>query len=190
MQSQPQPQLAAMLRGQMFEGFLLVKAAEQRTSSNGGKYLDMTLADRSGEVNAKMWDGAAAAPKALSVVKVRGMMLEYNNRAQLRVDKMRLPEEKDPVDMNLLIPCAPEPPEVMRERCTAGPGRFRTRACANWCWPGWTPPGIGSTTTPPLRSCTTPSAAGFCTTPAPCFGPPPPFAPSIRTWMPTCWPPG
>lgn len=115
MQSQPQPQLAAMLRGQMFEGFLLVKAAEQRTSSNGGKYLDMTLADRSGEVNAKMWDGSAAAPKALSVVKVRGMMLEYNNRAQLRVDKMRLPEEKDPVDMNLLIPCAPEPAEVMRE---------------------------------------------------------------------------
>ena len=90
MQSQPQPQLAAMLRGQMFEGFLLVKAAEQRTSSNGGKYLDMTLADRSGEVNAKMWDGSTAAPKALSVVKVRGMMLEYNNRAQLRVDKMRL----------------------------------------------------------------------------------------------------
>ena len=69
MQSQPQPQLAAMLRGQMFEGFLLVKAAEQRTSSNGGKYLDMTLADRSGEVNAKMWDGAAAAPKAPSAPK-------------------------------------------------------------------------------------------------------------------------
>ena len=77
MQSQPQPQLAAMLRGQMFEGFLLVKAAEQRTSSNGGKYLDMTLADRSGEVNAKMWDGAAAAPKALKHPE------DYDARAQL-----------------------------------------------------------------------------------------------------------
>ena len=35
MQSQVQPSLGGMIKGQMFEGFLLVKAAEQRTSSNG-----------------------------------------------------------------------------------------------------------------------------------------------------------
>ena len=119
MQSQPQPQLNAMMRGQMFEGFLLVKSAEQRTSSNGGKYLDMTLTDRTGEVNAKMWDAATAAPKALSVIKVRGMMQEYNNRAQLRVDKLRIPDARDQVDMNLLIPCAPEPADVMKEELYA-----------------------------------------------------------------------
>lgn len=115
MQSQVQYSLADMIRGQIFEGFLLVKSAEQRTSSNGGKYLDMTLADRSGEVNAKMWDGTCAPPKVLSVVKIRGMMLEYNNRPQLRVDKLREPGEKDQVDMSLLIPCAPRPAGEMRE---------------------------------------------------------------------------
>ena len=39
----PQPQLAFMMKGQMFDGYLLVKAASQRTSSNGSKYLDLTL---------------------------------------------------------------------------------------------------------------------------------------------------
>ena len=58
----PQPQLVSMLKNQAFDGFLLVRAAAQRTSSNGSKYLDMTLCDISGEVNAKMWDGLTPAP--------------------------------------------------------------------------------------------------------------------------------
>ena len=113
MQSQPQPQVRGMIKGQMFEGFLLVRASEQRTSSNGSKYLDMTLCDLSGEVNAKMWDGTVKAPKVGAVVKLRGMMLEYNSRPQLRVDKLRLSEEADGVDVSMLIPCAPEPARQM-----------------------------------------------------------------------------
>ncbi len=115
MQSQVQPSLGGMIKGQMFEGFLLVKAAEQRTSSNGSKYLDMTLGDVSGEVNAKMWDGTAAAPGVGKVIRLRGMMLEYNGKPQLRVDKFRLALENDRFDMSMLMPCAPEPPQNMMD---------------------------------------------------------------------------
>ena len=115
MQSQVQPSLGGMIKGQMFEGFLLVKAAEQRTSSNGSKYLDMTLGDFSGEVNAKMWDGTAAAPGVGKVIRLRGMMLEYNGKPQLRVDKFRLALENDKFDMSMLMPCAPEPPQNMMD---------------------------------------------------------------------------
>ena len=108
-----QPQLAAMIRNQAFDGFLLVRAAAQRTSSNGGKYLDMTLCDLSGEVNAKMWDGLTAPPAVAQVIRVRGVMLEYNGRPQLRVDKMRPATEADDYDMDALTPCAPLPPEEM-----------------------------------------------------------------------------
>ena len=76
----PQPQLASMLKNQAFDGFLLVRAAAQRTSSNGSKYLDMTLCDISGEVNAKMWDGLTPAPAPATVLRLRGVMLEYNGR--------------------------------------------------------------------------------------------------------------
>ena len=109
-----QPQLSQMIKGQMFDGYLLVRAAAQRTAQNGSKYLDMTLCDISGEVNAKMWDSMALPPTVAEPVRVRGMMQEYNNRAQLRVDKMRDVTEQDDVDMSVLTPVAPFPAEEMK----------------------------------------------------------------------------
>ncbi len=108
-----QLQLAQVIKNQIFEGFVLVRTSEQRTSSNGSKFLDMTLGDVSGECNAKMWDGTVLPPAPGSVVKIRAMMQEYNNHPQLRVDKMRPVGDKDDVDMSLLVPCAPYPAEDM-----------------------------------------------------------------------------
>ena len=109
----PQPQLQSMIKGQVFDGYLLVRSAQQRTSSNGGKYLDMTLCDISGEVNAKMWDGATPPPAPAQAIRLRGMMLEYNGRPQLRVDKLRAVTEADELDMDALTPCAPQPANEM-----------------------------------------------------------------------------
>ena len=115
----PQPQLAFMMKGQMFDGYLLVKAASQRTSSNGSKYLDLTLCDITGEVNAKMWDSMTLPPAIAEPVRVRGMMQEYNNRAQLRIDKMRDVTENDDLDLSLLTPVAPYPATEMMELINA-----------------------------------------------------------------------
>ena len=46
--------LSDIHRDDKFEGFLIVRAAEQRAAASGKNYLDMTLADRSGSINAKM----------------------------------------------------------------------------------------------------------------------------------------
>ena len=108
-----QPLLSEMIKGQMFDGYLLVRASSQRTAQNGSKYLDMTLCDLSGEVNAKMWDSLTTPPAVAEPIRVRGMMQEYNNRAQLRVDKMREITDQDDVDMSALTPVAPFPAEEM-----------------------------------------------------------------------------
>ena len=108
-----QPQLAGMLKGQVFDGYLLVRSASQRTSQNGGKYLDMTLCDISGEVNAKMWDSLTPPPETAQPIRLRGVMQEYNNKAQLRVDKLRPVSEQDDIDMSALIPVAPFPARDM-----------------------------------------------------------------------------
>ena len=105
--------VASLNRDIKFEGFLLVRSAEQRTSSNGGKYLDMTLCDTTGDINCKMWDGTVQPPRQGSVVKVRGTVQEYNGRLQLRVERLRTPTPGDDVDVSLLMPCAPEPPQDM-----------------------------------------------------------------------------
>jgi 23S rRNA maturation-related 3'-5' exoribonuclease YhaM len=38
------------------ECFALVKSCDKKSAKNGSTYLDMLLADKDGEVYAKMWD--------------------------------------------------------------------------------------------------------------------------------------
>ncbi len=108
-----QATIASLTKEARFEGFVLVRMSEQRTGSNGSKYLDLTLADRTAEVNGKLWDGAVPPPPTGSVIKVRGLVVEYNGRLQLRIEKLRAQEAGDEVDMSALTPSAPEPPEAM-----------------------------------------------------------------------------
>ncbi|MEG0511822.1 MAG: HD domain-containing protein [Clostridia bacterium] len=109
----PQQTISELTKDQRFEGFLLVRTSDQRTGGNGAKYLDMNLADRTGEINAKLWDGTVAAPAVGTVVKVRGGTLEYNGRLQLRIERFRAQAAEDEVDMAALATCAPEAPEEM-----------------------------------------------------------------------------
>ena len=112
-----QPTVAAFTKDLKFEGFLLVRTSEQRASSNGSKYLDMTLCDRTGDINAKVWDGTIQPPKVGGVIKVRAQVTEYNGRLQLRVNKLREAQEEE-FDMSLLVPCAPQPPRDMLREIT------------------------------------------------------------------------
>ncbi|MHC1786345.1 MAG: 3'-5' exoribonuclease YhaM family protein [Christensenellales bacterium] len=109
-----QAKVAEFSKGLLFEGFLLVRMAQQRKSNNGGNYLDMTLADNSGDINAKVWDPLATPPEQGSVVKARAAVTEYNGRLQLRVDKFRPSTAQDAIDLSDLVAAAPEPPEDMR----------------------------------------------------------------------------
>ncbi len=109
-----QTAVSQFVKDMRFEGYLLVRSAEQRTATSGSRYLDMNLADKTGEINAKVWDGTVPAPQTGSAVKVRGLVLEYNGRLQLRVDKMRPVEPPDEMDVSLLTPCAPQPPDEMQ----------------------------------------------------------------------------
>lgn len=90
------------------EGFVLVKNCDKKTAKNGSIFLDLHLADKSGEINAKMWDFREGAflPEANSIVKVRGVISEYNGTPQLRVDRIRAKWDNDNVDMSDIIPSA------------------------------------------------------------------------------------
>ncbi len=114
----PQPKVCELQKDQRFEGFLLVRSSAQRTGSNASPYLDLNLTDRTGELNAKVWDGNVPPPAPGSIVKVRGGTLEYNGRLQLRVERIRAMAPTDEVDMASLTPCAPEPPEAMLKELT------------------------------------------------------------------------
>ena len=63
--------VSQLVKDLRFEGFLLVRSSDQRTGSNGSRYLDMNLADRTGEINCNMWEGNVAWPPLESVINVR-----------------------------------------------------------------------------------------------------------------------
>lgn len=107
--------ISELIKNVTFEGFLLVKESAQRTSSNGGKYLDMTLTDLTGSINAKVWDSSVLPPEVGSVIKVRAAVLEYKDKLQLRVDKMRYSVGEDEIEMEKLIPCAPRSADDMMD---------------------------------------------------------------------------
>ena len=121
-----QQKVCDLVKDQRFEGFLLVRSADQRTGGNGAKYLDLNLADRTGEVNAKVWDGNVPLPAPGSIVKVRGGTLEYNGRLQLRVERIRAMADSDDVDISLLTPCAPETPEEMLRQINETVAAFKS----------------------------------------------------------------
>ena len=121
-----QQRVCDLTKDQRFEGFLLVRTSDQRTGGNGAKYLDMNLADRTGEINAKVWDGNVPPPAPGTVVKVRGGTLEYNGRLQLRVEKLRTVADGDEVDMSSLTPCAPDAPESMLAEIEAAVDAFQS----------------------------------------------------------------
>jgi 3'-5' exoribonuclease len=103
--------LAELKKGERFEGILLVKQAEVRVSQNGSRFLDITLCDKTGEMNAKAWDWAREdAPKALSVVSVRAVTNEFMGKLQMKIDSIAAADVSQ-TNLALLIPCAPESPD-------------------------------------------------------------------------------
>ena len=98
-----------------FSGDLLVRTVDKRTGKNGKDYLDLTLCDCTGDINAKMWNPEAlpGIPVASGAVHVDSQIEEFNGRIQMRVNRM-LPASNP--DWRKLIPCAPETPDVMRNK--------------------------------------------------------------------------
>lgn len=74
------------------EGFCLVKNCDKRVSSKGDTFLDITLSDKSGDINAKLWSYSPAEHGEYQIddlVKVRGTLSKYQGADQLKIDKIR-----------------------------------------------------------------------------------------------------
>ena len=106
-----QSELNTLKTNDKLEHFLLISSFNVKNTKTGKQYLDMTLRDRSIELNAKMWSNFETFVEQAfigSVVKVLGVIDEYNEQPQIKIDRIRLATEKDsvsPIDFlpNLLV---------------------------------------------------------------------------------------
>ena len=93
----------------LVEGFCIIKTIDKKTSSKGDCYLDMTLGDSEGEINAKLWRYSPEAYgeyDANQIVKVRGTISEYNGQDQLRVERIRPTTPEDNVKTEYFVKSA------------------------------------------------------------------------------------
>ncbi len=98
------------------EGFCIIKALEKKTTAKGLPYLDLVLADSSGEISAKYWDYKEELQgrfDAGQLVKVKGTISVYNDAEQLRVERMRPVIDSDDVNIGDFVPSAEYTGEAM-----------------------------------------------------------------------------
>ena len=101
--------------GFTIQGYYIIKEVELKKSKNNSKYLDMVLADKTGEVNSKIWDYKLEESEFSknSLVKVKGEVINYSNNLQLNISKIRITNEEDSVKIEDFVPAAPIPAEDM-----------------------------------------------------------------------------
>lgn len=86
-------------KDQPVDSFLLVREKEIRTSAKTGKpYLRLSLADRTGSIEARVWENAVATAQMFEcedVVRVRGRVDVYQDEKQLILDQVFLAGENE-----------------------------------------------------------------------------------------------
>ena len=100
------------------EGILMVRGAEKKMDRKGHDYVDLSLGDRTGEMNAKIWywNARQEVPETGAPLWIKGQVQEFNGRLQMRIEEWHPPKEGEKVDLSGLVPSAPRTSEdMMRE---------------------------------------------------------------------------
>jgi 3'-5' exoribonuclease len=76
----------------------VVASKQVKAKKNGEPYLALTLADRTGQIEAKMWDNVDEFVDSFEqddFLKIKGLVNKYKNRFQLTIHKLRCMEEAE-----------------------------------------------------------------------------------------------
>ena len=112
------------------EGFCLIKNVDKKTSSKGDTYLDFTLSDSEGEINAKLWnynENLHGVYDANTLVKVRGTISVYNGSDQFRIERIRPVSSEDGVKIEDFVKSALYDGDAMYDELFAIASDFKDR---------------------------------------------------------------
>ncbi len=111
--------------GDFVQGFALVSRRELRQDRNGRDYLDLELADATGNIGAKVWPDSPAIKaryEEKGFVTFKGTVRQFRDRLQLNLDYCREVKDEDRnngFDPALLIPSTPEDIDDLQRRLEA-----------------------------------------------------------------------
>ena len=89
---------AARFENQVITSSFVVASKQAKPKKSGELYLSLTLVDRTGQLDAKMWDNVSEYISVFDqddFVKVRGLLNKFNGRFQLTLHKLRSMEDAE-----------------------------------------------------------------------------------------------
>lgn len=100
-----QTEVKFLKKGEKIEQYFLLLNWELKTSRNGKDYLDVMLGDKSGSISGKMWEITEFRDLTGSaVVKVRGLVEDFQGSPQIKIDRIRPAEESDGINADDFLP--------------------------------------------------------------------------------------
>jgi 3'-5' exoribonuclease len=109
------PYVREMKPNQVVTTTFLVHVKDVRQKKSGDPYLSLLLGDRTGDIDAKMWDNVAEVMNTFDrddFVKVKGLLQIFQNRPQLTIHKMARVLDSD-VDFGDYFPASARDPLEM-----------------------------------------------------------------------------
>lgn len=104
--------------GEPVDLFLLIKQSVKGITQQGSPFMTLILQDKSGDIEAKLWDTGEEQEKmyaAATIVKVGGEIHEYRGKNQLRIKSIRPAKEEEGISLSDLVPSAAKSKEVLYE---------------------------------------------------------------------------
>ena len=102
------PYIGTLVANDVVTAHFLVLSKEIRQKKTGEPYLSLHLGDRTGEMEAKMWDNVSDVMNTFErddFVKVKGIVQIFQNRSQFTVHRLRRLEDHE-VDFADFFPCS------------------------------------------------------------------------------------
>lgn len=98
----------AKLESQTVTGFFAVAQKQTRSTRDGAVYFAVSVSDRTGQIECRIWEAAAikAEFEQGDIVKAQGQVCRYQDKLQLKVEKIRKtkPDDEGKYDLSDFVP--------------------------------------------------------------------------------------
>ena len=104
--------------GDSVENFFLIHRATQGVTAQGKDYMTLFLQDKSGDIEAKLWTVSKEDMQILkpeTIVWVKGDVINYRGRKQMKVNQFRLAKPEDGFKTQDFVAGAPLSPDEIEE---------------------------------------------------------------------------
>ena len=104
--------------GEQVDQYLLIKESKKGVTTVGKPFMSLILQDRSGDIEAKLWDTNEEHEQmyqAQVIVRVGGEIHDYRGKNQLRVKQIRVARPDEGVQISDLLPTSAIPKEQLFE---------------------------------------------------------------------------